>query len=211
MTAADHLTNGLLVRAIDDELPESEAALIAAHLSRCGECKQKYQELAVLSSRIETLVGGIATTESYTERESFKQRLEARQQSVVPIGSAEKVLRRLGWGMAIAATLAIGITLAPRTKHVPSGDQPNFSQSRSNETFEVDGETFVALPYSNADLPSNAAHIVQMRIPVSSLAAAGVTFQAISSEVSTSEDSVLADVLLGIDGQPLGVRVAGVE
>jgi anti-sigma factor RsiW len=211
MTTGDHLANGLLVRAIDDELPEAEADLVAAHLSRCGECKQKYQQLALLSSRIETLVRGIAVAASHSERESLKKRLEQRQQSVVPTNGGEKVLRRFGWGMAIAATLAIGITFAPRAKRVPSGDQPAPRQSRSNDTFEVDGETFALLPYSNADLPVSAPHIVQMHIPVSSLAAAGLTLRPISSEVSTGEDSVLADVLLGIDGQPLGVHVAGVE
>lgn len=211
MTSGDHLTNGLLVRAIDDELLESEAALVAAHLSRCEACQQKYQKFAMLSSRLETLVGGIAIDASYSERESLKKRLEPRQPLVVSAHSAEKVLRRFGWGMAVAAILAIGITFAPHTKHIPSVAQPGPSQSSRNETFDVDGETFVALPYSNADLPLNAPHIVQMRIPVSSLAAAGVTFQPISSEVSTNDDSVLADVLLGVDGQPLGVHVAGVE
>jgi hypothetical protein len=42
---------------------------------------------------------------------------------------------------------------------------------------------------------------------VASLADAGVHFEAISNEVAGSNDSVLADVLLGIDGQPLGVHV----
>jgi anti-sigma factor RsiW len=211
MTTGEHVTNGLLVRAIDYELPESEAAFVAAHLLGCGECNEKYQRLAALSSRIETLVGGIAISASYGERESLNQRLELRQQSVVPISSAERLLRRFGWGMAIAATLAIGITFAPRTKHIPSGDQAALSKSLSSETFEVDGETFVALPYSNADLPLNPPHVVQMHIPISSLAAAGVSFQPISSEVSTGDDSVLADVLLGIDGQPLGVHVGSFE
>ena len=137
--------------------------------------------------------------------------MEPQEQLAASAHSAEKVLRRLGWGMAIAAALAIGITLAPHTRHVQSNYQPAPSQSLSNQTFEVDGETFIALPYSNADLPLNSPHIVQMRIPVSSLTAAGVTFQPISSEVSTGEDSVLADVLLGIDGQPLGVHVADFE
>ncbi len=113
--------------------------------------------------------------------------------------------------MAIAATLAIGVTFAPRTKRVPKNNEPALVQAANTETFEMDGETFVALPYSNADLPLNAPHIVQMRVPVSSLAAAGVAFEPISSGVSAGEDSVLADVLLGIDGQPLGVHVTGVE
>jgi anti-sigma factor RsiW len=211
MTSSDHLTNELLVRAIDDELPESESALVTTHLSQCDECNQKYQELAIVSSRVEALVAGFAIEASHSERESLKKRLDPRQQPAFSAHSAERMLRRFSWGMAIAATLAIGITFAPRTKHVSSAHQPAASQSHPNETFEIDGETFVALPYSNADLPLNAPHIMQMRIPVASLAAAGVTFEPISSEVSPGEDSALADVLLGMDGQPLGVHVTDVE
>lgn len=211
MTIGDHLTNELLVRAIDDELPESETVLVTAHLSHCHQCKQKHQELTLVSSRLETLLGSLAVGASYRERDSLKGRLEPHQQPTFGAHGAEKVLRRFGWGMAIAATLAIGILFAPRKVDVPHTDQHTPPQSVGNETFEVDGETFVALPYSNADLPLNTPHIMQMRIPVSSLAAAGINFEPISSEVSQSGDSVLADVLLGIDGQPLGVHVTDVE
>jgi len=211
MTNADHLTNALLVRAIDDELTDSEAALVGVHLSQCRECKQKYEELGLLSSRLGTLILDIETGGSHIERESLEKKLELHQQSAMPVSSAEKVLQRFGWGMAIAAALAIGITFAPHMKQIAIGQQPALSQSRGAGTFEVDGETFVALPYSNADLPLSGPHIVQMRIPVSALASAGVIFQPISSELSGGDDSVLADVLLGIDGQPLGVHVAAVE
>jgi hypothetical protein len=133
------------------------------------------------------------------------------QQSIAARGNTEQVLRRFGWGMAIAATLVFGITFAPRAKHAPNDSNPALTQSATTGSFEIDGETFIALPYSNADLPIGAPRIVQMRVPVSSLAAAGVTFEPISSHLSNAEDSVLADVLLGIDGQPLGVHVAGLE
>lgn len=211
MTSGEHVPNELLVRTIDDELPESETALVQAHVSQCQECKQRYQEMTLVSSRLETLLNSVAITASYSERESLKAGLDLQQQPSVAANSTQKSLRRFGWGMAIAATLAIGITFALHTKKVPHTDQPALSQSRGNETFEVDGETFVALPYSNADLPLSAPHILQMRIPVSSLASAGVTLEPVSSEVSPADDSVLADVLLGIDGQPLGVHVTGAE
>jgi hypothetical protein len=167
--------------------------------------------LATVSSRVEMLVSDLPIDASHSEREALKKRLAPQQEPAVSAHGTEKILRRFGWGMAIAATLAIGITLAPRTKQVSSADQSAAPQSHGNETFEVDGETFMALPYSNADLPLNAPHIMQMRIPVSSLAAAGVTLNPISSEVSPGDDSVLADVLLGIDGQPLGVHLTDVE
>jgi hypothetical protein len=148
----------------------------------------------MLSSRLETLIGGIATDASYSDRESLKQKLEPQQRSTLATHTPEKILKRFGWAMAIAATLAIGITFAPRTKHAPNNNEPALLQAANTESFEV-----------------NAPHIVQMPVPVSSLTAAGVAFEPISSEVSAGEDSVLADVLLGIDGQPLGVHVTGVE
>jgi hypothetical protein len=89
--------------------------------------------------------------------------------------------------------------------------QANGQEIQSGASFEVDGETFVALPYSNPDLPLTAPHIVRMQVPVASLADAGITFEPVSSEVSSPDRSVLADVLLGIDGQPLGVHVLNAE
>jgi hypothetical protein len=72
-------------------------------------------------------------------------------------------------------------------------------------TFELDGETFVALPDSNPGLPVNSARIVQMEVPVSSLADAGILVEAIAGDAG--DRSVLADVLLGADGEPRGVHV----
>ncbi|MFL6351310.1 MAG: anti-sigma factor family protein [Bryobacteraceae bacterium] len=196
--------------AIDGELPESESALVKAHVSQCRDCRQKHQELAMVSGQIEALIAGISIAALPSERELLNKRLAWARGPVVMAHGAGKVLRRFGWGMAIAATLAISITFLPHTKDVLSG-QPALAPSHSSETFEVDGETFVALPYSNADLPLSAPHIMQMRIPVSSLTAAGVSFEPNSNELSPDQDSVLADVLLGIDGQPLGLHVADLE
>jgi hypothetical protein len=77
--------------------------------------------------------------------------------------------------------------------------------------FEVAGELFSPLPYSNPDLPIGAPHIVRMQVPVSSLSDAGIAFEPVSNQALTADSSVLADVLLGMDGQPLGVHVLGVE
>ena len=76
---------------------------------------------------------------------------------------------------------------------------------------EIEGESFIALPYSNPDLPISSSRIVQMQVPVSSLAEAGVVFGPISNTAAAADRSVLADVLLGLDGQPLGVHVLEIE
>ena len=121
-------------------------------------------------------------------------------------------MRRFGWGMAIAATLAIGIIVAPKQK-VAATRGPAAAQVAPavSSAIEIDGETFVALPYSNPDLPAAAPRIVQMQVPVSSLADIGIGSDLVANEVLNQDRTVLADVLLGADGQPLGVHVVSWE
>lgn len=209
----DHLTNDFLVRAIDDELSPAEGARVDAHISCCEECRQQYQDLRLLSRNLQSVVGQAPTAHSIGERQVLIEQLDAREHANLASHAPEKVLRRFGWGMAIAAGLALGLVFAPRPNHAVNSTPPSVSQSSGGGggVFEVAGETFVALPYSNPDLPLSAPHIVQMQVPVSSLTDAGIIFEPVSTEFSSPDRSVLADVLLGIDGQPLGVHVIGVE
>jgi hypothetical protein len=114
--------------------------------------------------------------------------------------------------MAIAATLALGIMVAPKQRSpIPEGAQVQQAAATASNAIEVDGETFVALPYSNPDLPSSAPRIVQMQVPASSLADVGIALEPIANGVFNQDRTVLADVLLGADGQPLGVHVVSWE
>lgn len=214
MRIEDHLDDDLLVRSIDDELSGSETVLVAAHLASCEHCRQKHQQLhslsAGLESQIAALVPEVRPDAWIGERNGLAHALELRE-NAARRPAAPRILPRLGWGMAMAATLAIGIMLAPQWKqHFVLGHSAA-PQGQSSTSFEFDGETFVALPYSNPDLPLMAPHIVQMQVPVSSLADAGIVLEPVSGEVSAADRSVLADVLLGIDGQPLGVHVLSAE
>lgn len=211
MRSDDHLSDDLLIQAIDDELPEPEAAVTALHLSGCEECRQRYHGLALLSQELESVVASTAVNASREERESLSHALESRELKIADARSPGKVLQRFGWGMAIAATLAIGVMLAPHFKNAAGSANLAVTASQNSGTFNVDGEAFVPVPYSNSSLPLDAPHIVQMRVPVSSLLAAGVDFGPISSDLARNDDSVAADVLLGMDGQPLGVHVTGTE
>jgi anti-sigma factor RsiW len=209
MRKPDHLTDDLLVRAMDDELPGGESVALDSHLSRCEECRHRYQELRSLSNRIESTIAAVTPEHSRQERESLARALESREQQIAA-RPPQKILRRFGWGMAIAATLAVGILFGPQWTH---RNKMVFStgETQASTTIEVDGETFVALPYSNPDLPLTSPHVVQMQVSASSLTDAGVVFEPISSQVSAPDRLVLADVLLGIDGQPLGVHVLSTE
>jgi hypothetical protein len=206
----NHLANGLLVKAIDDELLPSELAQVEGHLSACEECKRRYQDLRVVSDHVESLASAIIPRASTHAREALVRKLDGRQPQQVTPGPG-KVLRRFSWGMAVAATLAIGILFAPHNLHTASNGPSLSSTLRSIDTFDVNGETFVALPYSNPDLPVSTSHIVQMQVPVSSLTDAGIAFEPVSTDASVLNHSVLADVLVGMDGQPLGVHVLSAE
>jgi len=199
----DVLNWDLLVRSVDEELSEEEDTLVTAHIEQCRECQREIAAIKGVSRQLESVVNSAPVLQHAHDREQFV---------VKPIRQApEKVMRRFGWGMAIAASLALGIIIAPKPK-------PQVSESTSlarvvpgaSGAIEVDGESFITLPYSNPDLPSVAPRIVQMEVPISSLADIGISLEPISSQAN-QDRSVLADVLLGADGQPLGVHVVSWE
>jgi hypothetical protein len=209
MTKPDHLNNDLLIRAIDDELPESEMIRVESHLAHCEQCRQAYNKLRGLTLDLESLLAMIPAQHSSEDRAAVEARIDARS-PVVTVAARPRHSHPLAWGLALAASLTLGVLVAPHVWR--SGNSPglHLPETQSN-TFEVAGELFSPLPYSNPDLPIGAPHIVRMQVPVSSLSDAGIVFEPVSNQALTADSSVLADVLLGMDGQPLGVHVLGVE
>ena len=209
MTDSDHLDNGLLIQFLDGELSgDGEFAKVRAHLAACAECRQERDEFARLSSKVERLVSAVPVVARSEARRELGRALVQRKNTDIGWQSPATTMRRFGWGMAIAASLAIGILLAPLLR---KGTQPAPVQSVQSKivSLEVDGESFISVPYSNPDLPLNAPRVVEMQIPASSLATAGIFLQ---PAANGSEDrTVAADVLLGMDGQPLGVHVLSAE
>ena len=53
--------------------------------------------------------------------------------------------------------------------------------------------------------------MVQMQVPISSLADAGVFVEPTANRMTVPDRAVLADVLLGMDGQPIGVHVLSAD
>jgi anti-sigma factor RsiW len=207
MTKHDHVTSALLVKALDAEITSGEVASVMEHLAQCDECRGKYEDFRRASLVIESGVAATLVGDLLGERESLRQKLEARQTTRrQPRQTPERVMWRFGWGMAIAASLAIGIVMAPRNKNTVDKQHSVQATSLANG-IEVGGEIFVPLPYSNPDLPVNESRIVEMQVPVSALNDIGIVLEPVSNRESASDRSVLADVLMGADGQPLGVHV----
>ncbi len=195
----------LLVRAMDQELSPAEKEWVPAHIAACSDCSREWEAIENISQGVQSVVNGAAVAEYPSDREQWAAVKSIRL-------APDRVMRRFGWGMAIAATLAIGIIMAPKQKGLPTENKvAEHPAAAVSNAIEVDGETFVALPYSNPDLPTSAPRIVQMQVPVSSLADIGLGLEQMASEVSNQDSTVLADVLLGADGQPLGVHVVSWE
>ena len=209
MTRAQHLPNDVLVRLLDGEISDTDACAAQAHLDDCAECRARYLELDDVSKQFEKFSASVMPAFAGTERDTLLLLMNTEAESSRP--RTEKLLQSFALGMAIAASLALSLLIAPHFKQTNPQNGTAAVAREAGSLLEVDGETFVPLPYSNPDLPLAAHRIVQMQVPVSSLADAGVHFESISSEASSVDESVLADVLLGIDGQPLGVHVLSAQ
>jgi hypothetical protein len=211
MMQTGHLDTDTLVRAIDDELNPSEHFAIDSHLASCEQCQIRFEELRVLSVRIDAWAASIPLVSTAADRDGLQSELDRREASARRHRKSGKLTRRAGWGIAVAAGVAVTLMLFPRLRHDAAIlESPQASQAAGG-TLEVEGETFVSLPYSNADLPMSTPRIVRMQVPVASLLDAGVVFEPVSNDAQALDRSVLADVLLGMDGEPLGVHVIGFE
>lgn len=208
--ASGHLTNEVLIRFLDEEMSAGEATQIEAHLTVCEECKARYRELGAISVRVEGLVSAVPASIAAEERELLASQMQRSKTAESPRRFAHYA-SRAGWSLAVAAGLALALVFLPARHEANVSPMPGAVDTGRPQTFQVSGETFVALPYSNAELPMSAPHIVEMQVPVSSLSEAGVIFEPVSLEQANPDRAVLADVLFGTDGEPLGVHVIGEE
>ena len=209
MTGDTHLGMAELLRALDGELAPAEVDAVEHHLDTCGACRAKLREVGAACAAIdETLLRAAPPAAADARaRSRLAQDLQARENGGATNGSFSVwPLHSRLWSSGIAAAaLAGGLALVLASSHVTIAPS---TPGLSNSMLQVNGETFVALPYSNRDLAEGAApRIVEMQLPASQLVNAGVVFEAVSSAASDPDQTVRADVLLGADGEPLGVHV----
>jgi hypothetical protein len=210
MTTSEHPEDGLLIQYLDGELPEHQFARLQLHLASCSQCRSKQDEFVRLSNRVESLVADTVVERPGDSRANLARALVGEGSATPASETTTKVMRRFGWGMAIAAGLAAAIVVIPHGNRMDKPDSvAKTPVVTSPSSIYVNGESFIALPYSNPDLPLNAPRIVEMQIPASSLASAGLFFEPIANGVA--DRTVMANVLLGLDGQPIGVHVLSAE
>ena len=214
----EHLSQDLIFRTLDDELTAAERFECESHLAVCEVCRQQLAALHEFSLAIEAAVQGAPIPSMTNVRRELQKALESQDSRMPTLQNPGRVMRRFGWGMGIAATLALGVSmLVPKhdlTLQVGRAEKQNRAPSAPAAMIEVDGESFQPVPSSNDDLSTSAPHIVQMQVPISSLADVGILLAPTGFDTAAvdlagmdTERSVLADVLVGADGQPRGVHV----
>jgi len=199
MSESVHPESAVLIRFLDGELDGRDLSDVHAHLQSCAQCRDKQGAYARLSGELDLALKAVPMASNREQRARLVRAMSANR----PHSPAGRALWRFGLGMAIAATLALALLFAPGSKVSVTGRSIPVAR-REVSSLSVNGEMFVALPYSNPDLPVNTSRIVEMQVPVSALAEAGIAL-----EPGASDRVVPANVLLGIDGQPLGIHVLG--
>jgi hypothetical protein len=213
----NHLSEDLIIRLLDDELSSSERCEIELHLGRCEECQQKLASIRSFSFEVEAAIHAYQIPSFDGGRLELQRSIESRRPPIAVLRNPAGVMRRFGFGVGVAAMLALGVLLSQRhgwliNKSSSSPASQLISTAEQPSTIEVGGETFQAVPYSNPELPLFAPHIVQMQVPVSSLAEVGIVLEPVVDHAgSEGQASVLADVLVGPDGQPRGIHVLEFE
>ena len=214
----NHLSDDLLIRHLDDELSPPEILVVEPHLRDCGECRASFAEFRKAAGAADDFFLSSQPQYFGSERIALAQALNRNSAPVhgarapVSLGGkgAASALRRFSWAAGLAACLAAGFYFST-THRQTATSSPGLSANATVASYDIDGEKFWALPYSNPDLPVNAPRIVEMEVPIASLADAGIFVAPLASRAAAPGDAVLADVLLGIDGQPVGVHVLSAD
>ena len=205
-----HISEDVLIRFIDGEACQKEAEQVRTHFRTCQNCRSHFQALTALSADLESAVASAWPQDETGRRETLVRELDRREirSRTIPASGS---LRRFIWSLGIAAMLAFTVLVLGGRNWDRGVRRVAHTTASLTNLIEFDGETFVSLPYSNPDLALSGPHVVQMEMPASSLTEAGVVFEPISSQDEISDHPVLADVLVGADGQPLGVHVLSAE
>ena len=180
----DHVTLDVLVRRLDGELPPDVLPAVEEHLSGCAECRASLARLRAISGAIDEYSAALIdsqppTARRHALRSTLEQRSEARRKSVPT------------WlGIAASLLLAGGILLWSQ-KH----------PKRPAAVTQIAADGFMLLPYSDENLRAEGAVVLQVEVPRSAAALAGMPVSD-----GPGDGRVKAEVIVGADGLARAIR-----
>jgi anti-sigma factor RsiW len=195
--SGNHLSDEQIVKALDSELSSVEQTPVDLHLASCEECLERYEAYSAVSETISRAMDAVPVAGARAARAQLTERINESSPR------QRRHWRRFIWAGAAAACFALLLLVAgyrTQTRHQviqQAASRPEASRASS----------FIRLPYSDPALPLESADIVRVQMRVSTLANAGI----IRLPPNANDGWVQADVLLGMDGEPYGIRLVSAQ
>jgi anti-sigma factor RsiW len=174
---SEHLSTEMLLRHLDRELDAAEQSRAGAHLAACPECRTGLAKLRAVSNEIDEYAAELLVPEGPEQRRALIAALD-RPMVMRPRKTYAMI------AMAASVLLAVSLSVPTRVQApAPKAPPPN--------------DTFIALPYSNPNLSNDGAVVMQVEVPRSAVAFAGVP---------AGDGPVKAEVVVGVDGLARAIR-----
>ena len=167
---------------------------LQTHLMACPRCNERYEDERRLSAHFRIMRDAVAHQPSMARREQLMQEFERAH-----AGGLQGMWR---WALNAAAVLLVVLALVHDWRnHGHSAGKVAQQQAESVADAGGDESDFVSVPYALPLAPGEFVRVVRTQLDPVALAGMGVDIEAADGA------EIPADVLLGEDGLPRGVRV----
>jgi anti-sigma factor RsiW len=221
-----HPTEAELVLALDGELEASRLLEISSHVQSCDACRAQYQRFEWISNRIADYHRIQLQSQVRPEQRSRIARAARRgwhrpavRRAVIAVSSTAAALACILWSFGNvhhssahppakperAATLPHVVAAAPPVVSFPAPTLPaarKRARPKAAPAAIEDSAGFFALPFSDSALPLNDATVIRVQLAAEELQITGLPIVD-----ARPETPVQADLLIGIDGLPRGIRL----
>ena len=174
----NHPSSELLLYRLDGELTAEAACALDAHLAECAECRNRWNRLRAVSDAVDAY--------------SMTLGSPAGQRSALVAATRAQETRTYWRFAATAAALilaaGIGFLLSRPPKTPP-------------RVLQMAADAFIDLPYSDENLSGEGAVVLQVELPRTAVALAGMPVSD-----GPANGRVKAEVLVGADGLARAIR-----
>jgi hypothetical protein len=173
-------------------------AQLQGHLRECPPCRERWEGERALSAQFRKMrANALARRQSDAQRERIMRAFEQ-----APPSAIRPSLR---WVLGLAAVVVLAVALGQiwRNRLVFAGPAKNPTPAASQESAEesVSSGDFIDVPYAPPLATGEFVRVVRTELRPPALARMGIYVDA------GETDEISADVLLGEDGFPRGVRM----
>jgi hypothetical protein len=173
------------------------AAELQAHLIPCSRCRERWEDERRLTAHFRIMRDAVARQPSMAGREELMREFDRAH-----TGGFPAVWR---WALNAAAILLVVLALAYDLRHRGHSAENVAEQQKNSVGLQAedsgDEGGFVSVPYALPLAPGEFVRVIRTELDPVALAGMGIDVEAADGA------EIPADVLLGEDGLPRGVRV----